>query len=337
MYVPPGDGSAAPRRTLRGLELRCPPLPQTLVEALDLIDKPAQMEVGPVTEMVQRDPIVVARLLHTVNSAYYGLRHTISSAERAVVLLGPVAVAGIVVGMHMLKLRSILESPAGASFHRLIRHSIATAFLTRHLVEGTPRERLPGRQKPARIGVAFTAGLLHDFGKIILVYNFSEEAVALYDQDTLGAHVAAPDEREMEQLLFGCDHAEAGEYAARKLNFPDLLTDVIRLHHEPGRPSGNPETDRLVRATAAANLASKAMGYAFTRPTEWEAIVDDPVWSLISEHDPFRFPDPQSVIQDLQAQYEFLHEYVERLMESSAAAFQNPQQFASIKKLRRYP
>lgn len=339
MPLPNGDPSQTPRRTLRGLELRCPPLPQTLVEALDLIDKPAQMEVGPVTEMVQRDPIVVARLLHTVNSAYYGLRHTISSAERAVVLLGPVAVAGIVVGMHMLKLRSILESPAGASFHRLIRHSIATAFLTRHLVEGTPRDRSASRNRPARIGVSFTAGLLHDFGKIILVYNFSEEAVALYDQETIGQHVAAPDEREMEQLLFGCDHAEAGEYAARKLNFPDLLTDIIRLHHEPERPSGNADTDRLVRATAAANLASKAMGYAFTKASSWEQCADDPIWSLVAQHEPYRYPTPEAVIADLQTQQEHLDQYVEQLMESSQAAFQNPNIFASQSRMlkKRFP
>lgn len=339
MPSPPIEPAPTPRRTLRGLELRCPPLPQTLVEALDLIDKPAQMEVGPVTEMVQRDPIVVARLLHTVNSAYYGLRHTISSAERAVVLLGPVAVAGIVVGMHMLKLRSILESPAGASFHRLIRHSIATAFLTRHLVEGTPRDRVSSRHRPARIGVAFTAGLLHDFGKIILVYNFSEEAVALYEQDTLDRHVAAPDEREMEQLLFGCDHTEAGEYAARKLNFPDLLTDVIRLHHTPERASGDPETDRLIRATAAANLAAKAMGYAFTQPTDWEQCAADPIWTFIVEQDRVRYPDVEAVIIDLQAQFEHVHEYVERLTESSQAALQNPDLITSQSRMlrKRFP
>ena len=87
------------KATLGGLELRCPPLPQTLLDATKLIDEPEQLEVGPVTEMVQRDPSVVAKLLHIVNSAYYGLRRTINSVERTVVMLGPVAVTGIVVGM----------------------------------------------------------------------------------------------------------------------------------------------------------------------------------------------------------------------------------------------
>src|SRR5690606_24720807 len=127
--------------TLQRLELRCPPLPQTLLEAMQLIERPEKLEVGPVTEMVERDPIVIARLLHIVNSAYYGLRHSVSSAERAVVMLGPVAVAGIVVGMNMLKLRTTLQGPAAETFRRLTRHSVATAFLTRHILEGPPRER----------------------------------------------------------------------------------------------------------------------------------------------------------------------------------------------------
>lgn len=298
-----------------------------------MIDRPSKLEVGPVTEMVQRDPIVVARLLHTVNSAYYGLRHTISSADRAVVMLGPVAVAGIVVGMHMLKLRSVLESPAGTSFHRLIRHSIATAFLTRHLVEGTPRDRLPNRHKAARIGVSFTAGLLHDFGKIILVYNFAEEAVALYDRDVFDTQVATQGERELEQLIFGCDHTEAGEYAARKLNFPDILIDVIRLHHDTDRFSGSPETDRIVRATAAADLAAKALGFAFTRPVTWEACAGDPVWEHYREHEHARYPNVESLILDLQGQQAFLDEYVERLMESSHNVLQHPQIISPPKRL----
>lgn len=304
------------RRTLSGLELRCPPLPQTLIEALDLIDKPEKMEVGPVTEMVQRDPIVVARLLHTVNSAYYGLRHTISSADRAVVMLGPVAVAGIVLGMHMLKLRSILESPASACFQRLVRHSIASAFMTRHMLEGTPREN-HRRRSAARIGVSFTSGLLHDFGKIILVYNFQAEALDLYDSDNLQQQVSAQDDREYERLLFGCDHTEAGEFAARKLNFPDVLVNVIRHHHEPDVQTGDDEADRLIRVTAGANLAVKAMGLGLNHVEDPSSIVDDPIWSLLIQNDLPHFRRPGELIEDLFRQKAHLDEYVRHLTESA--------------------
>ena len=305
------------RRSLGTLELRCPPLPQTLFDALNLIERPERLEIGPVTEMVQRDPIVVARLLHTVNSAYYGLRHTIASADRAVVMLGPVAVAGIVLGMHMLKLRSILEGPAGGCFQRLIRHSIATAFLTRHLLEGTPRDT-DRKAGASRIGLSFTAGLLHDFGKIILVYNFPQDSVGLYDEQVFEKQITTADERELEQLLFGCDHTEAGEFAARKLNFPDVLVDVVRRHHSALDATGNEEADRLIRASAAANLVAKAMGYAFSRPFEMDDVVEDPIWDMLIRRDMPRFKSADEVIADLLSQKEYLDEYVEHLTSVAA-------------------
>ena len=278
---------------------------------MDLIDRPEKLEVGPVTEMVERDPIVIARLLHIVNSAYYGLRHSVSSAERAVVMLGPVAVAGIVVGMNMLKLRMTLDGPATETFRRLTRHSVATAFITRHILEGPPRERGPlSRRASARMGVSFTAGMLHDFGKIILVYNFPDEAVGFYDPRGLGDSVKDEDPRHLEQLLFGCDHCEAGEFVARKLNFPEVLTRIIALHHDPDEPTGDPESERLRRAVAVANCAAKAMGHAFSQPSDWDACLALPELYQTCRLDVAGSPSPERLLESIRSQQEHLDLYV---------------------------
>jgi putative nucleotidyltransferase with HDIG domain len=268
------------RASFTGLELRVPPMPRTLTEALAMMEHSDRMDLTEVTEMVQRDPVVVARLLNIVNSAYYGLRHQVTSVDRAVVMLGPIAVAGIIVGMQMMKLRELIEGPAGQCFNRLIRHSVATAFLTRHLVDGSPRER---RQRSTRVGPAFTAGLLHDFGKIILVYNFPGKAVSLYDERSLAGQVHIGSDVDAEQLVFGYDHTEAGEYVARKLNFPELLVDVVRHHHEVDLSACRPETDRMVRAVSAASAAASALGYAFTSELTPRELLDAPAWHRIVE------------------------------------------------------
>lgn len=272
------------RTTLSQLELRCPPLPQTLMDALELMHRPERLEVRPVTEMVERDPAVVARLLQTVNSAYYGLQRSISSTRRAVVMLGPVAVTGLVVGMNMLKLRSIMEGPAADCFLRLVRHNIAVAYMARHLHDELAPPQ-PHRRDDEFIGDAFTSGLLHDFGKIILVYNCPEEAVALYEERSIEKAVHEPNIRQMEQLLFGYDHTEAGEFAARKLNFPDVLIDVIARHHHEEALELEGRTGRLLRAVTGANLAAKAMGHAFCNPIEWDACLDHPVWDALLARD----------------------------------------------------
>jgi putative nucleotidyltransferase with HDIG domain len=279
-----------------------------------MLEHSDRMDLTEVTDMVQRDPVVVARLLNIVNSAYYGLRHQVTSVDRAVVMLGPIAVAGIIVGMQMLKLRELIDGPAGACFNRLIRHSVATAFLTRHLMEGSPRER---RQRESRVGPAFTAGLLHDFGKIILVYNFPRKAVALYDQQSLAGQIQVDSDIESELLVFGYDHTEAGEYVARKLNFPDTLVDIVRHHHSTeDAPTGRHETDRMIRAVAAASDAASAMGYAFTREVAPGSLADSPSWVRLIAAYPASVSSSQ-LSDDVLALQSELDEYVVTMTSSS--------------------
>ncbi len=297
----------AARPILSQLELRCPPLPQTLVEAMKLLNQPDRLEVGPVTRLVERDPVVVARLLQIVNSAYYGLRRTVSSVERAVVLLGPLSVAGIIVSMHMLRLRTTLPSSALTCFNRLAQHCQATAFLARHLLE------MLGPRPNVQASVGFTAGLLHDFGKIILLYNFPVEAVGFYEQQRLRDEVQARDERELEQLLFGCDHTEAGEYVARKLNFPDVLIDVIRYHHVPAQTPSVSEAYMIMPAVAVADLVARTMGYAFTHPLTPTQCLHDSAWQLLIARYKLTEWTPERLLTHLQDQQEHLDHHIQHL------------------------
>lgn len=299
------------RPPLKSLELRYPPMPQTLVEATQMMEHPQELQVQPVTRMVQRDPFVVARLLHTVNSAYYGLRNTIESAERAVVMLGPVAVAGIVVGMNMIKLRSAFQGPSGNCFMRLIKHSIATAFLSRHLLVETSSK---GSNTAEKTGVSFTAGLLHDFGKMVLVYNYPQKATEFYDKHILRDQLVYSDIRRLEQLIFGCDHVEAGEYLARKLSFPDTLSDMIRFHHHPENFSGNAKTRGMITTVAAANQAAKTLGFGFDQRPNWEQCMSQGIW----EADLFeqRYASEEQLKKDLVVQGEQLEEYINSLTQA---------------------
>jgi len=308
-------GSPSPTHIPLGrLELRCPPLPHTLVEALDLVDHPERIDVRTVTAMLERDPLVVARLLQTVNSAYYGLHRTVSSPERAVVMLGPVAVVGIVVGMSMLRLRSIFDGPAGSCFSQLIRHSVATAYLTSYLMDETASPDAEPASTVRR-GPGFTAGLLHDFGKIILVYNFPTAAVSLYEERALFHHVRTDDVREMESLLFGSDHTEAGEFAALKLHFPDPLRRVIRHHHAPERAG---DAEALVSAVAVANLAAHAMGHGFGAKVSWDEALADPAWERYATHVPPH--TAETLAAALEARQDDLDQYVRSFTDPSADA-----------------
>lgn len=286
---------------------------------------PEKMNVGPITKIVRRDPVVAARLLHTANSAHYGVRKQIGSVDRAVVMLGPVAVAGIVLGMHMLRLRAILEGPAAECIQRLVRHSTATAYLTRYLLDHAPSfGDAPSPQAngtAARLsrgmGMPFTCGLLHDFGKIILIYNYQDDALHVYGRDVIAEAAAVQDGREAERRHFGCDHTEAGAFAARKLHFPEALVDVIRHHHDPPTQATDPGTHRIIRVTAAANLAAKAMGYALGSDRANEEISEHPLWRQFADHDLSKDERAGSLIEELLRQKAHLDRYVHDATEPS--------------------
>lgn len=259
--------------------MAAPPLPGTLVAITDLLDRPESVDVDRVACIVRHDPLVVARLLKIANSAYYGLQRTVVSAERAVDLLGPVTVTGIVMGMSMLRLPSPVEGPAAWAFMRLVRHSMATALFAAEIMS----EMEPGATD--RADTAFTAGLLHDLGRILLVYHEPERALALYDRHDI---LRTDDEAtvlEMEQLGFGYDHTEAGEYVGRKMDFPDVLVDAIRYHHAPELTLRAETSLPIVAATTCADLSASALGFPFPGVGAWDDVVEHPAWGMLGVPD----------------------------------------------------
>lgn len=292
-------------------------MPETLLEALTLSKQPDRVTPASVTAMLQKDPLAVAWLLKMANSSLHGLRRGISTPERAVLMLGPMQVLGLVVGMSMLRLRSALSGPAGPSFNRLIRHSVAAGHLARFLVEELPAQH-GAAPKASLKGVGMTAGLLHDFGKIVLVYNFPDKAVPLYDQYGLTeTDVAALQERE--RHLFGCDHTEAGVFAANELDFPDMLAQVIHFHHRPSQVPGDAAMRHLVATSSLADLAARALGYAFTAPCSQETCRADPMWAHYLPFAPAAIGAPEQLADAVFALKEHLDQQVQSFSPPSMA------------------
>lgn len=278
---------------LRDLDLRVPPFPRTLPHVLELLHEPGFTDPEDLTEIVQHDPAATARLLKQINSAYYGLRRSITDVGRAIRMMGTTTAAGSVVSLGMLRMDELADGPVEACFRRFIRHSEATGFLTGSLLgplspdaDGpaptAPHDADAATGRVAR-GKGFAEGLLHDFGKLVLFYNYPEKAAALYEEKRFRGHLQEADDRKLERLAFGCDHCQAGAYAALELNFPTALVEVVRHHHDPENAS-DAAPRSVLRAVRAANLATKAMGtpLAGVAPTEetidWEACAARPVW-----------------------------------------------------------
>lgn len=215
-------------------------LPATSLRLLQLLEEPdasAERVVG----VIEKDPALTANLLKLSNSAYYGLPRRVASAREALMQLGSRTVLTIAFATSM---GEVMRGPM--SGYRLPRrclwsHALATAVAAARLCGSGADAGLRDR--------AFTAGLVHDIGKLLL------DRLLQRQLEPLPPHVGAEGLLAAEVALFGFDHAKAGAALAEAWNFPPDLIEAIGRHHAP--PAGAPV---LVRVVAAANLVAASIG-----------------------------------------------------------------------------
>ncbi len=281
--------------TLTDLELECPPLPQTLLEAIQLMERPEPPDPGEVEAMLRHDPAAVVRLLRVVNSAYYGLRGRVGDVRHAIVVLGPPAVVGMVMSMGVLAMKSAFDARTAAPFLNLVRHCVATAYLARLLIQQAPAAG------DWRLESAYVAGLLHDFGKLLLLYNRPEVALAAFQ---LGAGLRTPEE---EEAVFGYSLQTITQALALHMKLPEPLFRALMDLYGEGQGDG-------VAATPGALLRVASMGatwldYGFDEPSRDEETSLEADWELTAQL--FSYPSAEAVWQTIEQNREILSTYVD--------------------------
>ena len=223
------------------LEIQFPPLPKTVREVSSIVGAAEVPDTRRLAELVHADLVTAALVLRRINSAYYGLRRRFSNVKQAVGLLGFLEVCDIVLTAGMLKLRDVLRSEEQlVIFDRIMYVSMGCAFYARHLATALD---LPARDS------AFTVGLLHAIGRLVLLYNRPDDYEALWytKEDGLAPEASA------ERIIFGVDHAEVGALAAEQWNLPVVIAETIRSYLEPGHAE---ERDvRLLALTLAVSTS----------------------------------------------------------------------------------
>ncbi|MDK9724427.1 MAG: HDOD domain-containing protein [Sterolibacteriaceae bacterium MAG5] len=192
-----------------------PALPQVVRHILDTLrDERANAEL--LAERIGSDPAVVARLLAAANASAYGLAGHVDSLRQAVLLLGIEKVRAITLATAIVD-RYHSAPPFDAQ--RLWLHSLGVAVCAREIAihAGLDAES------------AFTAGLLHDIGQLLL---FAVEPAAY--AETLGAKgrldISTVD---AEHSCLGLDHAAVGAALARHWSLPEAIVLAIGGHHAP--------------------------------------------------------------------------------------------------------
>ncbi|MCA8987648.1 MAG: HDOD domain-containing protein [Planctomycetaceae bacterium] len=196
-----------------------PAMPETYQKICDIV-RSDQAGVKDAIKVINNDSSMAVHILKLVNSSYFGLARHISDIGQAVALLGFETLKSLVLTVGIFR-----ENRDGTNdlfnHAELTDHSIACGQLARHIAMQITDER-------EVCDDAFTAGLLHDIGKLVMATGMPEEygqAVLLSQKDRIPLF-------EAEQRCYGYNHADVSGYLLGIWNLPDSITNAVAYHHD---------------------------------------------------------------------------------------------------------
>ncbi|HEX8601876.1 MAG TPA: HDOD domain-containing protein [Pseudoduganella sp.] len=197
-----------------------PSLPAVVMELLNSIDA-EEVDIAVLARKVALDGALTAKTLRLANSALYGLQVRITTIQQAITYLGFQTARNLITAAALTG--CFPESRcSGFSHPAFWRHSLATAICAKELA----------RHVRFNQDYAFTAGLLHDVGRLVLASCFPDH----YAQVIAWRGARDALWLDAERAVLGIDHVDAGLALAEHWNFSDPMRLAIGCHHAPEMP-----------------------------------------------------------------------------------------------------
>lgn len=206
-------------------------------------------EMDELIRLVESDVLISARTLRVANSSFYGLPQQVDSVGHAVTLVGLRSLQSMVLAAVVMEQFRSHDPGLQHTLTQHWKHAVGVAVCARQLA---PRARLNGE-------TAFTAGLLHDIGRLAMAtldpqrYQLGEQGqddpVLRHTGEAVAPLLLA------ERRVWGFDHCQVGSMLAAQWNLPPALSRSMALHHD----CGHPEADDLVCLVQVANAVAHAL------------------------------------------------------------------------------
>lgn len=174
-----------------------------------------------VSQYVRKDPVMAAKFLQVINSASFGLSYTVDDPGEAVMFLGVVRTRALVLAGGVFSQFDEMRC-SDFSPEQIWQHSLQVASLAQGVV-------LLQTEDPKLGETAFTAGLLHDIGKLVLAGNMPE----MYATAHRLQRFKQIQQAEAELDMLGSSHAELGACLLGSWRLPLRIVEAVAWHHKP--------------------------------------------------------------------------------------------------------
>jgi len=229
---------------LPGLRHDLPYSPALLTTLYSQTGQTSATPLEEIAETLSRDQGLTAKVLTMANSAFYGLQQEVTTVSRAIAVLGLNEVRSLVLAVGVKALTQHKNFPKEFGVSDYWQHQLSVAIIARHLAPlmgGLDADNL------------FTAGVLHDLGKLLTALHRADDWRAI-DALTREQRVSYS---EAEEDYWGIEHGVLGSMVLGAWNLPEEITEPVNWHHAPMHsPSHRREALVLCVADAMAHVAA---------------------------------------------------------------------------------
>lgn len=203
-----------------------PALPVTVTKVVEIANNPATSPVD-LNKVISLDPVLMAKVLKLINSAYYGVSTKVNSLVRAIIMLGINTVKNLALSSAVIDTFGKANQFRALDPQAFWRHSLGVGVTSKLIAKRRGID-------PSKLEEYFISGLLHGIGKIPLNNVFSEqyvEAMSIADRTKIPLY-------EAERQVFGFDHTFVGVRIGEEWKLGNAILDTIKYQVRPEEYEG---------------------------------------------------------------------------------------------------
>jgi len=206
-------------------------LPMMYSRINDAIANP-RMSMGDIGRVISEDSGLSARLLRIVNSAFYGFPSKVDTITRAVTIVGTQQLRALALATSVMNMFKGIPNDL-VTMESFWKHSVACGLAARSLAT---------YRRESNSELFFTAGILHDIGRLILYLKVPD----LAKKALMRSHAEGELLFEVERDIIGFDHGAVGRALVQGWKLPASLEEVVAFHNSPGGATRYPIETAIV-------------------------------------------------------------------------------------------